>query len=43
VRQEAEQAGIEQFEMMPGLNDTAPFIHALAGLVQAQITAPVGR
>ena len=41
VRQEAEQAGIEQFEMMPGLNDTAAFIHALAGLVLAQVTAPV--
>jgi ferrochelatase len=41
VREEAEQAGIRRFEMMPGLNDTAPFIHALAELVQAQVSSPV--
>lgn len=39
VREEAAAAGIEQFEMMPGLNDTAPFIRALAELVLAPVTA----
>lgn len=33
VREEALEAGIEQFEMMPGLNDSPPFIRALAELV----------
>jgi len=41
VREEAAQAGIERFELMPGLNDTAPFIRALAELVQAQVSALV--
>ena len=43
VRQEAAQAGLAQFEMMPGLNDSAPFIHALAELVEAQVSALVAR
>lgn len=33
VRQEALRAGIRQFEMMPGLNDSPRFIGALADLV----------
>ena len=41
VREEAEQAGIQQFEMMPGLNDSPLFIRALAELVQAQVAAQV--
>jgi protoporphyrin/coproporphyrin ferrochelatase len=43
VRKEAEQAGIQKFEMMPGLNDSAPFIRSLAELVLAAIAAPVSR
>jgi ferrochelatase len=43
VREEARQAGIERFELMPGLNDTPPFIVALAELVQAQVSASVAR
>ena len=33
AREQALQNGIEQFEMMPGLNDNPVFIRALAGLV----------
>ncbi|MBI3934779.1 MAG: ferrochelatase [Acidobacteria bacterium] len=43
VREEAGRAGIEQFEMMPGLNDTAPFIRALTELVLVPAAAPVAR
>jgi ferrochelatase len=44
VREEARDAGIEQFEMMPGLNDSPRFIRALADLVcqQAAVAAPAG-
>ncbi|HWP85495.1 MAG TPA: ferrochelatase [Terriglobia bacterium] len=41
VRQEAEQAGITQFELMPGLNDSPRFIRALAELVLACVPATV--
>ena len=33
AREQARENGIEQFEMMPGLNDSPVFIQALAGLV----------
>ena len=33
VREEALQAGVRQFEMMPGLNDSSRFIGALAEMV----------
>ncbi|MBI4470062.1 MAG: ferrochelatase [Acidobacteria bacterium] len=33
AREQAERLGIEQFELMPGLNDAPEFIEALAGLV----------
>ena len=41
VREEAAQAGVKQFEMMPGLNDTGSFIGSLAGLVHAELAALV--
>ncbi len=41
VREEARQAGIRQFELMPGLNDSAPFIGALADLVLETVGAMV--
>lgn len=41
VREEAEQAGIRQFELMPGLNDSELFIQALADLVHETVGAAV--
>ena len=41
VREEALQAGIRQFELMPGLNDSSPFIGALADLVLEAVGEPV--
>ena len=41
VREEAMQAGIRQFEMMPGLNDSPKFIGALADLVWRTVGAEV--
>jgi ferrochelatase len=35
----AGRLGIEQFELMPALNDSPTFIHALADLVLAQVGA----
>ena len=43
VREEAARAGITQFEMMPGLNDTSLFIRSLAALVHAELAALVKR
>ena len=43
VREEARDAGIEQFEMMPGLNDSPRFIRALADLVLQGVAAAVSR
>jgi len=37
ARAQAARAGIRQFEMMPGLNDSPPFIRALADLVKAAL------
>ncbi len=37
AREEAEQLGITHFEMMPGLNDSATFIRALAELVREAV------
>jgi ferrochelatase len=34
-RQQARELGIEDYRMMPGLNDSPDFIRALAGLVRA--------
>jgi len=39
-RQQARSLGIENFRMMPGLNDAPEFIAALAGLVRSRIGAP---
>jgi ferrochelatase len=39
VREQAQQAGIRQFEMMPGLNDGARFIRTLADLVCQRVPA----
>jgi len=39
ARREAEDLGIEHFEMMPGLNDSPKFIQALAGLVLEAVGA----
>ena len=41
VREEAAQAGIRQFEMMPGLNDAPRFIRALADLVLEAVGAEI--
>ena len=41
VRKEALLAGIRQFEMMPGLNDSPRFINALADLVGKSIGAQI--
>ena len=43
VREEAGRAGIEQFEMMPGLNDSPQFIRALADLVMEAVGAGIRR
>ena len=39
AREQARENGIEQFEMMPGLNDNPVFIQALAGLVDRALGA----
>lgn len=39
-REQARSLGVEDFRMMPGLNDSPPFIAALAGLVRARVRAP---
>ena len=36
-REQAKELGIEDYRMMPGLNDSPPFIRALAGLVHAAL------
>ena len=43
VREQAAEAGVEQFELMPGLNTHPLFINALAEIVLAQVAAPVAR
>ena len=37
VREEAQEAGLQQFETMPGLNDSPRFIRALVELVAASV------
>jgi ferrochelatase len=39
-REQARSLGIEDYRMMPGLNDSREFIAALAGLVRNRIQAP---
>jgi protoporphyrin/coproporphyrin ferrochelatase len=39
ARKEAEDLGIQHFEMMPGLNDSPKFVQALAGLVLEAVGA----
>ena len=39
-RKQAVRLGIEDYRMMPGLNDAPAFIAALAGLVRAKVGAP---
>ncbi|MBI3667647.1 MAG: ferrochelatase [Acidobacteria bacterium] len=39
AREKAARCGIEQFEMMPGLNDSPAFIRALAALVEETLGA----
>jgi protoporphyrin/coproporphyrin ferrochelatase len=41
VREEAMEAGVRQFELMPGLNDSSQFIRALADLVFETVGAAV--
>jgi ferrochelatase len=38
-REQARSLGIEDYRMTPGLNDSAPFIRALAGLVRRKYSA----
>ena len=38
-REQAHSLGISNYRMVPGLNDTAPFIQALGGLVRARLGA----
>lgn len=38
-REQARELGIQDFRMMPGLNDSPDFIRALAGLVRARVEA----
>jgi ferrochelatase len=38
-REQARNLGIEDYRMMPGLNDNPRFIEALAGLVRRQLSA----
>ena len=40
-REQARGLGIEDYRMMPGLNDNADFIRALGALVRAQVEAPL--
>ena len=39
-REQARRLGIENYRMMPGLNDSPAFIAALAGLVRQQVAFP---
>jgi len=39
-REQAQRLGIEDYRMMPGLNDSPAFIAALAGLVRARVAVP---
>ena len=39
-RAQALSLGIENYQMMPGLNDSPAFIHALASLVRQQVAVP---
>jgi ferrochelatase len=39
-REEARALGIVNYRMVPGLNDSAPFIAALAALVRARVETP---
>jgi ferrochelatase len=39
-REQARELGIEDYRMMPGLNDSQDFIRALAGLVRSSIASP---
>jgi ferrochelatase len=43
VREQAGEAAVEQFEMVPGLNDSPAFIEALADLVLQQTAAQSSR
>jgi len=43
VREEAVEAGVRQFELMPGLNDSPQFIRALADLVFETVGAAVSK
>ena len=43
VREQAEEAGVRQFELMPGLNDSPRFIQALADLVHETVGAAVSK
>jgi ferrochelatase len=43
VREEALEAGVRQFELMPGLNDSPRFIRALADLVFEAVGAAVSK
>jgi protoheme ferro-lyase len=36
-REQALNLGIEDYQMIPGLNDSAAFIQALAGLVRRKV------
>jgi len=42
ARAQAARAGIRQFEMMPGLNDSPPFIRALTELVKSALLPAPG-
>jgi ferrochelatase len=39
-REQARSLGIENYRMVPGLNDSAAFIAALAGLVRQNVSVP---
>ncbi len=41
-REQARGLGIEDFRMVPGLNDSPAFIRALGGLVRARVAVPAG-
>jgi ferrochelatase len=40
-REQARELGIQDYRMMPGLNDSPDFIRALAGLVRARVEAAI--
>jgi ferrochelatase len=40
-REQARELGIQDFRMMPGLNDSPDFIRALAGLVRTRVEAAI--